>query len=187
MWAKAIFAMLIFAALQSTNLAAGEPVFVDPDNINFKFTFNESSSNKFCDLTLVAVKVPQTISFNAVAWRRGGGDRSMIFGYEIKAFESKIVYGIPSVPQALKILDTGVKSDIFSSQGSVDRVVKAEGALYTIKEAALSNFTGTVIRGYYYINVALSDRRNFTYVIRDDATLLAAAADWLKCTIRIAG
>jgi hypothetical protein len=186
MRAKIILATLIIWGANSICTSADEPVFVDPDTTQFRFTAEVQGTNKFCNLIVSAVKVPGWISFNAVAMRRGPGDHSMGFGYEIEAFESsKIQHGVPSVPQRLQVQEAGISSDLFSSKGSVDRA-QAAGALYTVKEAALSNFMATVTRGHYFINIQLSDGRNLTFIIRDDETLLSAADKWLKCAIQIA-
>jgi len=108
----------------------------------------------------------------------------MFFGYEIKLYDSTIRNGVPSVPILKKINATAIKSNLFSSSDSVDRI-NSEGVIYTVRESALFNFTNTITRGDYFINIELQDGRNLTYVIRDDATLLSAADKWLKCVIQI--
>jgi len=134
-----------------------------------------------------AVKVPGGITLNAVAARLGPGEQNMTFRYEVKAFESKILKGQVSSPQVLEIKDASITSDTFSSKESVERAQIA-GALYAINgnENAVSNFTATIIRGSYAVNVKLSDGRSLTYAIAADASLLDAAEKWTKCSIEIA-
>jgi len=185
MWAKAIVASSIIWVIHATYAFAVEPQFIDPDTTQFKFASEEKGSNKFCNLIVSAVKMPSVVVLNAVAWRRGSGDSSMIFGYEVNVFETTIENGIPSVPKRLKIRDANISSNIFSSQETVERV-GTEGALYTVKNAGLGGFTATMIRGSYFININLLDGRSLAYVIRGDKTLLDAATNWTKCSIQIA-
>jgi len=192
--------VILFTAIISTIYLAcafaAEPKFIDPDTTKFTFTSEAKGPNKFCNLVVSAVKVPLAapvagglalaggVSLNGVAWRRGSGDYSMIFGYEVRAFETTIENGVPAVPKPLKIRDAKISSDIFPSE-AVERV-GAEGAVYTIKDAGLGGFTGTMIRGSYFINISLLDGRSVSYVIRGDETLLDAADKWTKCSIQIA-
>src|ERR1700694_3380285 len=119
--------MLFTAIISTIYLAcafAAEPKFIDPDTTQFKFTSEATDSNKFCNLVVSAVKVPGGpaavvggvalaggVALNAVAWRRGSGDYSMIFGYEVKAFETTIENGVPSVPKPLKIRHAKISSN----------------------------------------------------------------------------
>jgi hypothetical protein len=185
---KIILFTAIISTIYLTCAFAAEPKFIDPDTTKFTFTSEAKGPNKFCNLVVSAVKVPMAppvargpvlaggVSLNAVAWRRGTGDYSMIFGFEVKAFETTLEHGVPAVPKSLKIRDAKISSDIFPS----------EGAVYTVKDAGLGGFTGTMIRGSYFVNVSLSDGRSVSYVIRGDETLLDAADKWTKCSIQIA-
>jgi hypothetical protein len=184
---RLILIALIFLVMRSGCALAVERQFLTPDTTTFTFSSESKGSNKFCNLLVSAVKVPGAITLNAVAARLGPGDQNMVFGYEIKAFESKIQRGRVSEPQALKIKDASISSDIFSSKGSVERA-QVDAALYAINgsTATISNFTTTIIKGTYNVNVELSDGRNMTYVIEGDISLLDAAEKWTKCTIQIA-
>jgi hypothetical protein len=187
MRAGLILAALIASGIRSTFAFAAEPQLLIPDITKFTFSSETKGDNKFCNLVLSAVKVPGGITLNAVAARLGPGDQDMTFGYEVKAFESKIQQGHASSPHVLDIRDASITSDIFSSKGSVERA-RVQGALYAIKgnRSDVSNFTATIIRGSYAVNVKLSDGRNLTYAIAGDASLLDAGEKWTKCTIDIA-
>jgi hypothetical protein len=178
----------ILAALMtvySVSAFAADPVFIDPEITQFRFTKETKSTGKFCNLIVSAIKVPGSGSLNAVVWRRGPSENSMVFGYEIEAFESTFQYGIPSKPQALEVRHGSISSNLFSSDGSVDRL-QAKGALYAVRAPALEKFVATMLRGFYFVNAEVVDGRSLTYVIREDATLSSAGEQWLKCTIEIA-
>jgi hypothetical protein len=185
---RLILVALIVSAMRSACALAAEPQFLTPDTTKFTFSSESKGSNKFCNLLVSAVKVPGGITLNAVAARLGPGDQAMLFGYEIKAFESENQQGRLSVPQTLKIKDASISSDIFSSKESVERASQVDGALYAIKGTmtAISNFTATIIKGSYTVNVELSDGRSLAYAIEGDVSLLDAADKWTKCTIQIA-
>jgi hypothetical protein len=130
-----------------------------PTLLNFKFTSEAKGSSKFCNLVVSAVKVPGGpaavargvalaggVALIAVASRRSSGDDAIIFGYEVKAFETRIENGNPSASKPLKIRGAEISSTYFSSTGTVDRV-GTEGAVYTVKNAGISGFTATMIRG----------------------------------------
>jgi hypothetical protein len=83
-------ALIVWTACPTSALTA-EPQLLIPDTTKFTFSSESKGSNKFCDLIMSAVKVPGGITLNAVAARLGPGDQNMTFGYEVKAFESKIL------------------------------------------------------------------------------------------------
>jgi hypothetical protein len=185
MRAKAIVASLIVWAAHSTYAFAVEPLAIDPDVTQFRFTSEAHGANKFCNLIVSAVKLPGLISLKAIAGQWGSGEHSIVFGYEIVAGDATIVHGIPSTTRSLRIQEASILSNLFSSKGFVEKG-QGGGARYLVKGTALSSFAATIIRGFYFIKVELLDERSLIYVIRDDETLLDAAAKWTKCAIQIA-
>ncbi len=180
-----ILVALIVWTSRSTPALAVEPQLITPDATHFSFSSDTKGSNKVCGLRLSAARPPDGIILTAMAARFGPGDQNMMFGYEIAAFESK---SRNSRLKNLKIKDASISSDIFSSKGSVERSPDRDLVVYAIKGSAtaVSNFTATIIKGSYAINVELSDGRNLTYVIKGDVSLSDAADKWTKCTIQIA-
>jgi len=181
MRAKVIATLLVGWVTCSIYAFAADPTVIEPAVTQFKF----ASGNNSCNLTATAAKLPApTVSLNAVALQRGSGESGMVHGYEVVLIESTIVHGIPSAPKKLKIADASILSDYFMSEGFV---VKAQGqdGLYFVKGIGVGAFTGTMIRGHYFINVKLLDGPSLTYVIRDDVSLLDAAGKWTKCAIQL--
>jgi len=76
---KIMIAVSICALLISKNASAGETIFVDPDATTFQFEFNDAGQNKFCNLTMAAVKPPQSVSLVAVGGRHGPGDKHVLW------------------------------------------------------------------------------------------------------------
>ncbi len=99
---------------------------------------------------------------------------------------SELLYGIPEKPKTLRVHEGSISSDIFISPGNVERLTSEESALYSVKETELNNFISMITRGYYFLKLKLTDDREFSYVIRDDESLLAASSKWLKCIVQIA-
>jgi hypothetical protein len=162
--------------------ASDDLPYVDPDVTQFTFSTQTNANGTFCDLIMSAVKVPNTISHNSVVWRKADG-KSIVVGFQTEFTESTIEHGIASVPSALPIKNVALKSDLFHSEGMVDRLSGA--ALYSVRQDGVTGFVQTMQRGFYYLEISLADDRRFSYVIRDDITRKAAASEWLKCIARI--
>jgi len=170
----------VFVDLASVGVAAAQadPTYLDPDVTQFRFSSQTNANGTFCDLIMSAVKVPNTISHNAVVWRKADG-KTIVVGFETEFTESTSEHGIPSVPSILPIKNVAVKSDLFHSEGMVDRL--SANALYSVRQDGVTGFQQTMQRGFYYLEISLADDRRFSYVIRDDTTRKAAASEWLKC------
>jgi hypothetical protein len=174
----------VFFGLTSVGIAAtqADPIYLDPDVTQFRYSTQTNGNGTFCDLIMSVVKIPNTISHNAVVWRKSDG-KTIVVGFETEFTESTIDHGIPSVPSILPIKDVAVKSDLFHSEGMVDRLSGA--ALYSVRKDGVTGFLQTMQRGFYYLEVNLADDRRFSYVIRDDATRSKASGEWLKCIARL--
>jgi hypothetical protein len=163
-------------------LAGPDEQFIDPDETQFTFSTQNNPSGQFCDLIMSAVKVPDVVTHNAVAWRKADG--GVVFAFETQYLKSSIKHGIPSVPVAQRIESISITSDRFKSDTNMDRLV-SDKVLYVIRKASASLFVETMSRGYYYLKIKLADGRVYSYLIRDGSNLSESADGWLKCIVRI--
>jgi hypothetical protein len=177
-----LICVIFLVDVAACSAASDNLPYVDPDVTQFRFSSQSNANGTFCDLIMSVVKVPNTLSHNAVVWRKPDG-KTIVVGFETEFTESTIEHGIPSVPSILPIKNVAVKSELFHSEGMIDRL--SGDALYSVRQDGVTSFLQTMQRGFYYLEISLADDRRFSYVIRDDTTRKAAASEWLKCISRL--